>query len=129
MTRKIQLIRRQSDDIKSSCPSTNILCIDYSLYKHLLKCHLSSASPLTYFISFNLHSPPEVNVIISALQMGSMRLRELRQLAEGHMIVEQELEPRSVCVLFPDANSPQGAGEPFFPDSAKCHSHFLGTHS
>lgn len=55
MPKKVPLMGRQSDDIKSCC-SPNILCIDYSLFTHLLKCHLSNASHLTYFISFGLLS-------------------------------------------------------------------------
>ena len=45
------------------------------------------------------------------------------------MATEQELEPSSGGVPFPDATSMPHMAEPFCPDAAKCDSHCPATHS
>ena len=54
----------------------------------------------------------------------SLRLREAGWLAGGHLATEQELEPSSGCVLFPDVTSMPRMAESFCPDSAKCNKSF-----
>lgn len=120
--KKVQLIRRQSDDTKSSCPSTNILCTDYSFYTHLLKPHLSSASHLTYL------SPLTFTAILWGWYYYFGFVDGKPEAQRSWVTCWRPQSSRTIgtkVCMRPHAASMQSTAELIFPSSVKWDSHFL----